>query len=228
MFETLSMQGVSIPPKNGNAEYLVMFLHGLGADANDLIGLSDEFVDILPNAAFISPNAPFMCDMAPMGRQWFSLQSRETNHMLTGIQASAPLLNKYIDDELTKYGLDISKLIIIGFSQGTMMALHTMLRRTAPCAAIIGYSGAIIASRNLENEITAKPPICLVHGDDDQIVPFAAMADAEAALFNAGVNVEAYAVEGLGHGISGEGIVIARDFLQRYVLKIDKNNNKNV
>jgi phospholipase/carboxylesterase len=218
MFETLSMQGTSIPPANGKADYLVMFLHGLGADANDLIGLSDEFIDILPNAAFVSPNAPFMCDMAPMGRQWFSLQSRETNHMLTGIQSSAPLLNKHIDEELAKYGLDISKLIVIGFSQGTMMALHTLLRRNTPPAAIIGYSGAIIASRNLAGEITAKPPICLVHGDEDQVVPFAAMADAEAALFNAGVQVEAYAVEGLGHGISGEGIVIARDFIKRYIL----------
>jgi phospholipase/carboxylesterase len=219
MFGQLSMEGREIAPANGEkAEWIVLFLHGLGADANDLIGLSDEFVDILPNAHFISPNAPFMCDMAPMGRQWFSLQSREVAHMLTGIETSVPLLNQFIDKELAKHQLPIEKLIVIGFSQGTMMALHTMLRRDAACAAIIGYSGAMVASRKLVEEITAKPPVCLVHGDADMVVPFAAMADAQAALHKAGVLIEAYGVEDMGHTISGEGIVIAREFLKKHVL----------
>jgi phospholipase/carboxylesterase len=219
MFETLSMEGANIAPVSGEApEYIVLFLHGVGADGHDLMGLADEFSDILPGAQFISPHAPFHCDMMPMGRQWFSLQSRDTAHMLTGIAASAPLLNEFIDKTLAAYGLGIGRLIVIGFSQGTMMALHTLLRRPEPCAAIIGYSGAMIASKQLAQEITCKPPVCLVHGEEDMIVPFAALPDAEAALHKAGVVVEAYAVEGLGHTISGEGIVTAREFLKRHVI----------
>ncbi len=219
MFEQISMEGVEIAPNNGEKpQWLVIFLHGVGADANDLIGLSDEFVDILPDAQFISPNAPFMCDMAHYGRQWFSLQSREVAHMLTGIEASSPLLNDFIDEKLKLYDLTLDKLIIIGFSQGTMMALHTLLRREQPCAAIIGFSGAMVASRKLVEQITAKPPVCLVHGDADMVVPFSAMSDAEAALHQAGVAVEAYCVEDMGHSISGECIVVAREFLKKNVL----------
>jgi phospholipase/carboxylesterase len=218
MFDTLSMQGAEIAPlSGGKPEYIVLFLHGVGADGNDLIGLADEFSDILPNAQFVSPHAPFHCDMAPMGRQWFSLQSREVAHMLTGIGASAPLLNQFIDATLATYGLGVEKLIVIGFSQGTMMALHTLLRRPVACAAIIGYSGAMIASKQLVQDITCKPPVCLVHGEEDMVVPFAALPDAEAALHKAGVTVEAYAVEGLGHTISGEGIITAREFLKRHL-----------
>ncbi len=219
MFGQLSMEGAEIAPANGNkADFLVLFLHGVGADGNDLIGLTHEFVDIFPNAHFISPNAPFMCDMAPMGRQWFSLQSREVAHMLTGIEASAPLLNAFIDAKLAEHGLGVNKLIVIGFSQGTMMALHTLLRRDTACAAIIGFSGAMVASRKLVEEITAKPPVCLVHGDADMVVPFAAMADSEAALHKAGVLVDAYGVEEMGHTISGECIVVAREFLKKHLL----------
>ena len=218
MFETLSMNG----PKRsfvtgGKATYLVMFLHGLGADGEDLISLSENFADILPGAHFISPHAPFYCDLSPMGRQWFSLQSRESAHMLTGIEAARPLLDRYIDDALAEHGLPLTKLIVIGFSQGTMMALHTLLRRPTPCAAIIGFSGAVVGSATFGKEITTRPPVCLIHGEEDAIVPFAALPDAEAALLAGNVPVEAHALSGLGHGIDLRGIDAARAFLQKIV-----------
>jgi phospholipase/carboxylesterase len=216
MFDTLSMQGPELPPASGDkAKQLVMFLHGYGADGNDLISLAGEFQDILPDAHFISPNAPFYCDMSPLGRQWFSLQSWNPAHLQTGIEAVRPLLDGFIDTSLAAHGLGLDKLIVIGFSQGTMMALHTLLRRPAPCGAIIGYSGAIVASASFGKEITAKPPVCLIHGEQDTVVPFAALPDAEATLGAAGVPVEAHAMEGLGHGINPAGIEAARLFLQR-------------
>jgi phospholipase/carboxylesterase len=216
MFETLSMHGAERPPASGgSAQQLVLFLHGLGADGHDLIDLADTFADILPHAQFLSPNAPFYCDMAPMGRQWFSLQSRETAHMQTGIEAARPLLNRFIDDALATYNLPIFKLIVIGFSQGTMMALHTLLTRSEPCAGIVGYSGAMIASNQFVTHITSRPPVCLIHGEEDMVVPFAALPDAEAALLKAHVPVEAHALPSLGHGIDGRGIALARTFIER-------------
>jgi phospholipase/carboxylesterase len=217
MYDTLPMNGSErAPASGGSATQLVMFLHGLGADGNDLIGLTDSFSDLLPNAHFMSPNAPFYCDMSPMGRQWFSLQSRETAHMHTGIEAARPLLNAFIDATLTAHNLSINQLIVMGFSQGTMMALHTLLQRPLACAAIIGFSGAVVGSGNFANAITARPPVCLVHGEEDMVVPFAALPDAEAALLAGNVPVEAHALSGLGHGIDGRGIAAARAFLQKH------------
>lgn len=216
MFESLSMKGVELLSTSGKkADYLVMFLHGLGADGHDLIGLAESFSDILPNAHFISPHAPFYCDFNPMGRQWFSLQSRETAHMQTGIEAVRPLLDRFIDDALAMHGLGLDKLIVIGFSQGTMIALHTLLRRSSACAAIIGFSGAVVGSASFAKEITATPPVCLIHGEEDMVVPFAALPDAEAALLAAGIEVEAHALRGLGHGIDQRGIEAAHRFIHK-------------
>ncbi len=216
MYDLLPMDGPELAPISGNPpKQLVLFLHGVGADGNDLIGLAPEFANLLPDAQFVSPNAPFHCDMAPMGRQWFSLQSRETAHMLTGINAAAPILNRYIDEILAKYSLGLEQLVIIGFSQGTMMALHTLLQRPESCAAIIGYSGAIIGSAAFKQQIVSKPPVCLIHGEEDIVVPFAALPDAESALTQAGVDVEAHAIPELGHSIDPQGIQAAHRFIER-------------
>ncbi len=215
MYDSLSMKGAELPVKAGDkATHVVMFLHGLGADGHDLIDLAGQFTDILPGAHFISPHAPFYSDMSPMGRQWFSLQSRESAHMQTGIEAARPLLDAFIDETLKNHGLPLNKLIVIGFSQGTMMALHTLLRRTSPCAAIIGFSGAVVGSAAFAKTVAARPPVCLIHGEEDMVVPFAALPDAEAALLAADVPVEAHALPGLGHGINQRGLEAARTFLK--------------
>ena len=137
--------------------------------------------------------------------------------MQTGVDAARPLLDAYIDAALVTHNLTLDKLIVIGFSQGTMMALHTLLRRPTPCVAIIGFSGAVIGSARFTKDITAKPPVCLVHGEEDSVVPFAALPDAEATLLAAGVPVEAHALAGLAHGINDAGIDVARAFLQRVI-----------
>lgn len=222
MFNAEPMDGPEVAPTGGGRpEQLVMFLHGVGADGQDLITLSQMFAPTLPRAQFISPNAPFPCDMAPMGRQWFSLQSRETAHMLTGISTAVPLLNTYIDQTLERFGLTSHDLIVIGFSQGTMMALHTLLQRPEPCAAIVGYSGGIIGSAEFKHQIRCRPPVCLVHGEADEVVSFAALPDAEATLRSAGLEVEAYPQPGLGHSISPEGIDAANTFLKRVLATAD-------
>ncbi len=210
------LSGPERPSASGKVAQLVLFLHGLGADGNDLISLAPLMAEELPNAQFCSPDAPYECDMAPFGRQWFSLREINTDMLYAGVDAAAPHLNNYIDAKLKQYGLPISKLAVLGFSQGTMTALHTLLRRPEPCAAIVGFSGAMIASQRLPAEIRCKPPVCLLHGDMDNVVPFAQMADAEAALLKCGVEVETHTQPGLAHGIGPQGLDIATAFIKKY------------
>lgn len=214
--DTQTLTGPSVKPASGKpAKQLVVFLHGVGADGEDLISLAPMFAHALPDAHFVSPNAPQACDMAPYGYQWFSLQDRNPSVMLKGIQETAPLLNKFIDAELKKLGLTDENLMLVGFSQGTMMSLYTALRRPKACAAVVGYSGALLAPELLKSEARSTPPVCLIHGNADMVVAHGSMAVAEAGLKEAGISVETHSRPGLGHGIDPQGISLAREFLER-------------
>jgi phospholipase/carboxylesterase len=203
------------PLAGGKPSRLVILLHGLGADGNDLIGLQQYWGRLVPDAEFISPNAPFPCDMAPYGYQWFSVQDRTPQTVLAGVRAAAPLLDGFIDEELQKRGFDESDAALIGFSQGTMMALYVGLRRAKPLAGILGYSGRLIAPELLASELRSRPPVLLVHGTDDPLVPFDSLAHAEAALKGAGVPVETLACVGVEHSIDPEGLQRGGAFLRQ-------------
>jgi phospholipase/carboxylesterase len=202
------------PSSGGAPRRLVILLHGLGADGNDLIGLAPVWAPLLPDAEFVSPNAPFPCDMAPYGYQWFSVQDRSPEAMLAGVRAAAPMLDAFIDDALSARGLAEKDLALVGFSQGAMMSLYVGLRRLHPVAGIVGFSGRLIGADALAAEIRGKPPVLLVHGDADAVVPFQSLAHGEAALAAHGVPVETLARPGLGHGIDEEGLRAAARFLK--------------
>ncbi len=149
-----SLSGPVRKPASGSKpRQLVVLLHGVGADGHDLIGLAPYWAPALPDAEFVSPDAPFPCDMAPYGRQWFSLQDRTPNAILGGVRAAAPILDAFLDEALAARGLDASQLALVGFSQGTMMSLYVGPRRAEALAGIIGYSGALIGADTL----TATP-----------------------------------------------------------------------
>jgi phospholipase/carboxylesterase len=214
--ELAEMIGPHVPPSTGGApRQLVVFLHGVGADGNDLIGLAPMFAERLPDAAFLSPNAPFAFDMAPYGRQWFSLQQLSNATALAGVKRAAPILQAYLDRELAARKLTDADLALVGFSQGTMMALHVAFRRTAPIAAVVGYSGRVIAPELLGKELTSRSPVLLVHGDADAVVPFVSMRFGEEALAGEGIEVKAIQRPGLGHGIDDEGLMAGIDFVAR-------------
>ncbi len=203
------------PAAGGKPEQLVILLHGVGADGADLIALAPHWAEALPHAVFISPHAPYPYDMAPFGYQWFSLMERDPEALLAGVRLAAPMLEAFIGSALDERGLAAHRLALVGFSQGTTMALHVGLRRAEPVAAIVGYSGALIGPDVLAREIKSRPPVLLVHGDQDPIVPVQALPAAAAALKAQGVSVETHVRPGLGHGIDADGLALGRRFLER-------------
>ena len=170
------IDGPRLAPKEDPARQLVVFVHGYGADGNDLIEIGRAWQVFLPNAAFVSPHAPRPCGQAPMGREWFPLTFRNPTERWDGCHMAAPMLETFLDAELARHRLPPSALALVGFSQGTMMSLHVGLRRAVPPAAIVGYSGMLILEGDTDLEgyqpqIRARPPILLVHGDSDDLIP---------------------------------------------------------
>jgi len=212
----LTLEGPSRPPRRGGKPTsLVVLLHGLGSDGNDLISLAPYWAPLLPETEFLSPHAPFPCDMAPMGYQWFSFQERSLEAVLAGVRAAAPFLDAFLDDALAARGLDESRLALVGFSQGTMMSLHVGLRRAKPVAGILGYSGRLIGEEALADELRSKPPVLLMHGTADETVPFESLALAETQLKALGVPVTTVRRPGLGHSIDEIELAKGGEFLKR-------------
>jgi phospholipase/carboxylesterase len=214
------LDGPRLEPRNGPTRKLVVFLHGYGADGNDLIELGRVWQPLLPDAAFVSPNAPEPCAGAPMGRQWFALTFRNLDERWRGVNAAAPILNRFLDAELARRKLPDSALALVGFSQGTMMALHVGLRRAKPLAAIVGYSGMFVLpegteSKAVASEIKSRPPILLVHGDRDELIPVQALLQATQDLAELEVPTEWHISSGIGHGIDQEGLRHGGEFLAR-------------
>ena len=210
----MSLKTYTHNPKSGKKpQSMAILLHGLGANGMDLIGLARYWEQSLPDTVFISPDAPFPCDMAPVGYQWFSLQDRDPHVMLAGIEQTAPILNEYIDKTLEQYGLGDDKLALVGFSQGTMMSLYTGPRRKNKIAGILGYSGALLGAEALGGATIQKPPVHLIHGDMDGVVPVGAYYMAVEALRANGFTVTGDVTSGLAHGIDDEGIESGSAFL---------------
>jgi phospholipase/carboxylesterase len=206
------------PASGGAAKSLVVFLHGYGADGNDLIDIGRQLAPALPDTAFVSPNAPDPCDGAPYGRQWFPLAAIEPHRLYAGTSQAAPARAAFLDAERAALGLTDSKLALVGFSQGTMMALHVAFRRKTQLAGVVGYSGLLAGPEHLPAEIRSKPPVLLVHGDMDQVVPAMAMNAAVRALGQLDVPVEWHMRPSLQHGIDGEGLRLGARFLQRVLV----------
>ena len=202
-------------PASGPATILVVLCHGVGADGRDLIGLAESWAQAAPGAAFVAPDGPEPCDMSPMGRQWFSLQDHTPAVLDAGARRAAPLLLATIDAELARLALGAELVALMGFSQGAMMALHAGLRRRPPPAGILAFSGALLDTPRLDAEIVGRPPVLLVHGRDDAVVPFACGPAAETALRRVGVPVVLRLAAGVGHWIDEAGLAAGALFLQQ-------------
>ena len=210
------IDGPRIAPAGGGApRSLVVFPHGYGADGNDLIGLGREWAPGLPHTAFVSPNAPQPCAGAPMGRQWFPLTMRDPQEFARGVANARPAVDTFLDAELQRYRLDESASALVGFSQGTMMALHVGPQRKRPLAGILGYSGLLADPEALKRAPIQKPPVFLIHGDGDDLIPVAALFSAAAGLAEAEIPVEWHVSQGIPHGIGPDGLELGLAFLKR-------------
>ena len=210
----MTLTGPSVAPVSGVAKQLVILCHGYGSDGNDLISLAPYWQKLLPDAAFIAPNAPQRCDGNPMGYQWFPISRLDPSEIALGVTAAAPLLDRFIDEQLRQRGLDGSQLALVGFSQGTMMSLHVGLRRAVAPAGILGYSGALAVPERLGDEMTCRPPVLMLHGDADDMLPVSRMHQAVQALGEAGLPVQWHVSHGLGHGIDQTGLELGGRFIE--------------
>lgn len=216
----IKLDGPRREPRGGTARRLVIFLHGYGADGRDLIDIGEVWEEMLPGTVFVSPHAPEPCGQAPVGRQWFDLTFRDPDERWNGVNKAAPVLNAFIDAELARYRLAPGALALVGFSQGTMMALHVALRRPEAIAALVGYSGMLVLpndgpAESVKAEIVSRPPVLLVHGAEDDLIPAQALFHAASALSELGVPVEWHLSRGIGHGIDADGLRHGGAFLAR-------------
>lgn len=205
------LAGPRLTPRSGRPRQLVVFLHGYGADGDDLIEVGRQWQSLLPDAAFVAPHAPEPCPMAGAGRQWFALTTHDPRERWRGVTQARPALDEFLDDQLRTYGLDNSRLALVGFSQGTMMALHVGLRRAPAPAAIVGFSGVLVGAEHLGEtkagtRESVPPPILLLHGSEDDRIPVEALFLATNQLAAAGIPCEWHLAIGIGHGIDGGGL----------------------
>jgi phospholipase/carboxylesterase len=205
----MALTGPRLPPARGAATHLVVLCHGYGADGNDLIGLAPHWQRILPSVAFAAPNAPERCPGA--GYQWFAISRLDPDEMAKGVEAAAPLLEAFLEAELARLSLPPERLALVGFSQGTMMSLRVGLSRAVKPAAIVGYSGMVAGT--LPALGAGTPPILLVHGDSDPMIPAEALFLAAGALGRAGAAVQWHLSPGLGHSIDETGLAMGGTFL---------------
>ncbi len=223
---SVALDGPRIPPGSGRAKALVVFLHGYGADGNDLIEIGRQWRALLPDAAFVSPHAPERCAASPMGRQWFALGNQPPDdpagaeERWRGVVRARGAIEAFLDAELSRLGLDESRLALVGFSQGAMMALHVGLRRRLAPAALLGYSGMLVGPEHLGEAAArdsrgSRPPILLIHGDQDPLIPIEAMFIAADALASADIPTQWHVSFGVGHGIDGGGLSHGGQFLAK-------------
>ncbi|MFT6332476.1 MAG: phospholipase/carboxylesterase [Lentimonas sp.] len=195
---------------------LIIFLHGYGSSGDNLIGLSKEFEKAAPDAHFISPNAPFSLNYPMMmgGYQWFPLDNRDPKVMYPKVLEANEILDAFISSQLNKFELTRKDVILIGFSQGSMMAMFNGLKNEEQGSGIIAYSGRLILPSWLGCEIKSKPKICLIHGKDDEVVTFDNFLEAKKILTTEQIPFEDHALNNLGHSIDFKGVKIAKEFLQ--------------
>jgi phospholipase/carboxylesterase len=205
------LSGPRLPPARGAATHLVVLCHGYGADGNDLLGLAPHWQRLLPTAAFVAPNAPERCAGGPSGYQWFPISRLDPQEMAKGVQSAAPRLDAFLEAELARLELPAERMALVGFSQGTMMSLNVGLSRAKKPAAIVGYSGTLTG--DVENLGPDTPPILLVHGDQDPMIPPQALFQSASALGRAGAAVQWHLSPGIGHSIDEQGLEMGGLFL---------------
>ncbi|MCZ4266373.1 alpha/beta fold hydrolase [Rhodobacteraceae bacterium G21628-S1] len=205
-------------PLSGDTRSAVVFLHGYGANGADLLGLADPLAEHLPDTLFVAPDAPEACAGAPMGFQWFPIpwiDGSSEEESMRGMMAAVDDLNAFLDAFMVDEDLLPEQVVLLGFSQGTMMALHVAPRREDPVAGIVAFSGRLLSPDTFSDDVVSRMPVLLVHGDEDDVVPPQSLPQAAEALQEAGFqDVFAHVMKGTGHGIAPDGLSVALAFMR--------------
>lgn len=204
-----------VPAKSGNAKQLVVLLHGYGSDGNDLISLASLWRDQMPDALFVAPNAPDACDINPMGFQWFPLDLDRSISRLSGSENARPIISKFLVQSWADTGIAPKDTLLVGFSQGAMMALDVGLRLPDALMGIVAFSGGVISPETIGDDALSKPPVCMVHGAEDDVVPVGMSVVGGEALRKLGMDVTVHISPGAGHTIAPDGVEVVRDFITR-------------
>ena len=207
------------PKENIEINSIVVLLHGIGADSSDLLPLAKHWSQKLEKTKFYSINAPNPYKQAPFGREWFGLEDRDQTRILKEIDSIKPVIISFLKNKLNEHKLNFKNLIMVGFSQGTMVSLNLAINMNTEIRGVLGYSGGIVLSKSGKIEIKSKPNICLIHGKNDDVVPIKMMESSKIFLEENNVKVESNALDNLGHGINQEGLDIGENFLVKYLLK---------
>ena len=195
---------------------LVILLHGIGADAFDLIPLAKYWALTLKKTKFYSLHAPYPCKLTPSGKQWFDLEDRDQTRILKEIELVKPMIITFLKRKLKDYNLQYKDLMLVGFSQGTMVALNLTLTMKEEVRGVLGYSGGVVLTKSGKIEIISKPNICLVHGKNDEVVPKKMMETTKIILKDNNIDVDTHLIENLGHSIDQKGLEIGQNFLVKY------------
>ena len=211
-----SLNYEKFPDHDFEPNSLVVLLHGIGADAFDLIPLAKYWALTLKKTKFYSLHAPYPCKLTPSGKQWFDLEDRDQTRILKEIELVKPMIITFLKKKLKDYNLQYKDLILVGFSQGTMVALNLTLTMKEEVKGVLGYSGGVILTKSGKIEIISKPNICLVHGKNDEVVPKKMMETTKIILKDNNIDVDTHLIENLGHSIDQNGLEIGQNFLVKY------------
>ena len=211
-----SLNYEKFPDHDFEPNSLVVLLHGIGADAFDLIPLAKYWALTLKKTKFYSLHAPYPCKLTPSGKQWFDLEDRDQTRILKEIELVKPMIITFLKKKLKDYNLQYKDLILVGFSQGTMVALNLTLTMKEEVKGVLGYSGGVILTKSGKIEIISKPNICLVHGKNDEVVPKKMMETTKIILKDNNIDVDTHLIENLGHSIDQKGLEIGQNFLVKY------------
>ena len=211
-----SLNYEKFPDHDFEPNSLVVLLHGIGADAFDLIPLAKHWALTLKKTKFYSLHAPYPCRLTPYGKQWFDLEDRDQTRILKEIELIKPMIITFLKKKLKNYNLQYKDLILVGFSQGTMVALNLTLTMKEEVKGVLGYSGGVILTKSGKIEIISKPNICLVHGKNDEVVPKKMMETTKIILKNNNIDADIHLIENLGHSIDQKGLEIGQNFLVKY------------
>lgn len=215
---TRTLKHLTRAPVSGTTKSMVVLLHGYGANAEDLLGLADPLGPHLKDTVFVAPDAPEKIPGAPFGYQWFPIpwiDGSSEEQAVAGLAAASDDLNAFLDSALKEHGVTAENCVLFGFSQGTMMALNVAPRRAEAFAGVVAFSGRLMAPETLAQDVVSKPPVMLIHGDQDDVVPIESMSEAGDALVNAGFEVYAHVMQGTAHGIGPDGLNVANQFLMK-------------